>query len=514
MDKSIRKIIIILVFIVLMPALFFAVYEINSLTSNEQMIEQIYNNQVESILYSVNQFSEDIINSWRSRLKAASENKDRKHITTEINRFLQQNNSVRFIFFGDSTERKAIFTLSDSSSIRTNKLVRELFAQNKNKITRLFNYTREGYFKIEPLPLDHSDLSVVIFVIESAEGEELVGLGMDPLQFIKQVLPPKIRSVSQDEFIISVFGKNSRQNIYSSEPVNLTNIQNERPIWLFPDYLLGIVLKGGTIQSLVKSRAETNLVLLLLLIVILLVGVWIIFRNVKKEVALAKIKSDFVSNVSHELRTPLALISMFAETLEMGRVKTEEKKKEYYSIISHEANRLSKIVNRILNFSQAEAGKRKFSFAKVQLNEIVESVVNTYSFHLQNKGFKFISQPDETIPLIYADKDAVSEAIINLIDNAVKYSQDKKEVELSTGMIGDLIYIKVKDQGVGISEKDQKRIFDKFFRVAGDNIHNTKGTGLGLSLVKQIVEAHKGEITLHSTPGKGSSFILKFKQYE
>jgi two-component system phosphate regulon sensor histidine kinase PhoR len=514
MDKSIRKIIIILVFIVLMPALFFAVYEINSLTSNEQMIEQIYNNQVESILYSVNQFSEDIINSWRSRLKAASENKDRKHITTEINRFLQQNNSVRFIFFGDSTESKAIFTLSDSSSIRTNKLVRELFAQNKNKITRLFNYTREGYFKIEPLPLDHSDLSVVIFVIESAEGEELVGLGMDPLQFIKQVLPPKIRSVSQDEFIISVFGKNSRQNIYSSEPVNLTNIQNERPIWLFPDYLLGIVLKGGTIQSLVKSRAETNLVLLLLLIVILLVGVWIIFRNVKKEVALAKIKSDFVSNVSHELRTPLALISMFAETLEMGRVKTEEKKKEYYSIISHEANRLSKIVNRILNFSQAEAGKRKFSFAKVQLNEIVESVVNTYSFHLQNKGFKFISQPDETIPLIYADKDAVSEAIINLIDNAVKYSQDKKEVELSTGMIGDLIYIKVKDQGVGISEKDQKRIFDKFFRVAGDNIHNTKGTGLGLSLVKQIVEAHKGEITLHSTPGKGSSFILKFKQYE
>jgi two-component system phosphate regulon sensor histidine kinase PhoR len=514
MDKSIRKIIIILVFIVLMPALFFAVYEINSLTSNEQMIEQIYNNQVESILYSVNQFSEDIVNSWRSRLKAINENKKPTQITSEINRFLQQNNSVRFIFFGDSTGSKSIFTLSDSSTIITNKLVQDLFAQNQNKINRLFNYTREGYFKIEPLPLNHSDLSVVIFIIETAKGEELVGLGMDPLQFIKQVLPPKIRSVSQDEFIISVFGKNNRQNIYSSEPVNLTNIQNERPIWLFPDYLLGIVLKGGTIQSLVKSRAETNLVLLLLLIVILLVGVWIIFRNVKKEVALAKIKSDFVSNVSHELRTPLALISMFAETLEMGRVKTEEKKKEYYSIISHEANRLSKIVNRILNFSQAEAGKRKFSFAKVQLNEIVESVVSTYSFHLQNKGFKFISQPDETIPLIYADKEAVSEAIINLIDNAVKYSQDKKEVELSTGMIGDLIYIKVKDHGIGVSEKDQKRIFDKFFRVAGDNIHNTKGTGLGLSLVKQIVEAHKGEITLHSTPGKGSSFILKFKQYE
>ena len=514
MDKSIRKIIIVLVFIVLMPALFFAVYEINSLTSNEQMIERIYNNQVESILFSVNQFSEDIINSWRSRLKAILENKNRTPVKGEIKRFLQQNNSISFIFYGDSSGSKSLFTASDSSIDKINKSIRDLFIQNRTKIDRLYGYTREGYFKIEPLTLGRGGLSVVVFIIETAEGSELVGLGMDPIQFIKLVLPPKIRSVSQDEFIISVFDKPNRNNIFSSEPVNLTNIQNERPLWLFPDYLLAIVLKGGTIQSLVKERTETNLVLLLLLIVILLVGVWIIFRNVRKEVALAKIKSDFVSNVSHELRTPLALISMFAETLEMGRVKTEEKKKEYYTIISHETNRLSKIVNRILNFSQAEAGKRNYNFAKVQLNEIVESVFTTYNYHLQTKGFKFVSHPDETIPAIFADKDAVSEAIINLIDNAVKYSLDIKEVELSTGMIGDFVYVKVKDRGMGISEKDQKRIFDKFYRVAGDNIHNTKGTGLGLSLIKQILDAHKGEITLHSTPGKGSSFILKFKQCE
>ena len=514
MDKSVRKIIIVLVFIVLMPALFFAVYEINSLTSNEQMIERIYNNQVESILYSVNQFSEDIINSWRSRLKAIWENKNRAQIDIEIKKFMNQNNSVSYIFYGDSTGLKSLFTLSDSSAKVYKKSINELFLNNRSKIDRLFTYTREGYFKIEPLPSDNDSLAVVIFIIETTEGQKLVGLGMDPQQFIKHVLPPKIRSISQDEFIISVFGKIIRQNVFSSEPVDLGNIQNERPLWLFPDYLLGIVLKGGTIQSLVKSRAQTNLVLLLGLIIVLLIGVWIVFRNVRKEVALAKIKSDFVSNVSHELRTPLALISMFAETLEMGRVKTEEKKKEYYTIISHETNRLSKIVNRILNFSLAEAGKRKYSFAKVQLNEIVESVFGTYSFHLQNKGFKFVFQPDENIPLIYADKDAVSESIINLIDNAVKYSQDIKEVDLSTGMIGNLVFVKVKDRGIGISDKDQKRIFDKFYRVAGDNIHNTKGTGLGLSLVKQIIEAHKGEITLHSTPGKGSSFILKFKQSE
>jgi len=495
-----------------MPALFFAVYEINSLTSNEQMIERIYNNQVESILYSVNQFSEDIINSWRSHLKIIWENKNRTPVAGEIKKFLQQNSSANFIFYADSSGIKTSFVSSVNSIIEINKSTHNLLAENRNKIERLFAYTREGYFKIEPLHLNNSNLSVVVFIIETAEGKELVGLGIDPEQFVKQVLLPKIRSVSQDEFIVSVFDKANGKNIYSSEPVDLAKIQNERPLWLLPDYHLGIALKGGTIQSLVKDRAQTNLLLLLLLIVVLLGGVWIIFRNVRKEVALAKIKSDFVSNVSHELRTPLALISMFAETLEMGRVKNEEKKKEYYTIISHEAARLSKIVNRILNFSQAEAGKRKYNFAKIQLNEIVEDVFNTYRFHLQNKGFRFITQPDVTIPLIYADKEAVSEAIINLIDNSVKYSQDIKEVELSTGKIGEMVYIKVKDFGIGISDKDQKKIFDKFYRVAGDNIHNTKGTGLGLSLVKQIMDAHKGEITLHSSPDKGSSFILKFNQ--
>jgi two-component system phosphate regulon sensor histidine kinase PhoR len=303
----------------------------------------------------------------------------------------------------------------------------------------------------------------------------------------------------------------SRENIYSTEQIDINKLQNEKSLWLLPEYSLGIVLKGGTIQSLVKDRAETNLILLLLLIIILFVGGWIVFRNIKKEIALAKIKSDFVSNVSHELRTPLALISMFAETLEMGRVRSEEKKNEYYTIISHETARLGRIVNRILNFSQMEAGKRKYNFANVQLNTIIEEVFNTYKFHLQNKGFKFTSLPDNNIPLIYADKEAVSEAIINIIDNAVKYSHDNKEVELSTGTIGELVYVKIKDHGIGISLQDQKKIFEKFFRVSSGYVHNTKGTGLGLSLVKHIMDAHKGEITLHSTPGSGSSFILKFK---
>lgn len=513
MDKSIRKIVIILVFIILLPALFFAVYEINSLNSNERIIERIYNNQVEAILYSVNQFSEDIVSSWRSKIKAIRDNRKRIDMEDEIKKFLHQNKAIKFVFFGDSVGIKALITDEPTTNEMDNVLYHE-FTSNKIKIERLYNYSKEGYNKIEPILINLKDRIAIISIIETTNGKEILGVGIDPLLFIKQILSPKIQSIGQNEFIISVFNNRYRKNIYSTEGINVNNLQNEKVLWLLPEYSLGIVLKGGTIQSLVKDRAETNLVLLLLLIIILFAGGWIIFRNIKKEIALAKIKSDFVSNVSHELRTPLTLISMFAETLEMGRVKSEEKKTEYYNIISHETARLSRIVNRILNFSQMEAGKRKYNFTNVQLNVIIEEVFNTYKFHLQNKGFKFTSHPDENIPSIYADKEAVSEAIINIIDNAVKYSYDNKEVELSTGTMGELVYVKIKDNGIGISAQDQKKIFDKFFRVSSGYVHNTKGTGLGLSLVKHIMDAHKGEITLHSTPGSGSSFILKFKTSE
>jgi two-component system phosphate regulon sensor histidine kinase PhoR len=493
----------------LLPALFFAVYEINSLTSNERIIERIYNNQVEAILYSVNQFSEDIVGSWRSKIRVIRDIKDHRIMEDEMKKFLLQNTSIKFLFFGDSTGSKTLFS-PNPESVNLDSILRNEFLRNSSKIERLLNYSRIGYNKIEPIPINLKDRNLIISVIETTDGKEIFGAGIDTRLFIKQIMAPKIQSISQNEFVISVFNNKDRENIYSTETMDINKLQNEKDLWLLPDYSLGIVLKGGTIQSLVKERAEINLVLLLLLILILFCGGWIIFRNIKKEVALAKIKSDFVSNVSHELRTPLALISMFAETLEMGRVKSEEKKIEYYTIISHETARLSKIVNRILNFSQIEAGKRKYSFANVQLNSIIEDVFNTYKFHLENKGFKFTSLPDYNIPAIYADKEAVSEAIINLVDNAVKYSQDNKEVELSTGLMGELVFVKVKDHGIGITSQDQKRIFEKFYRVTSGSVHNTKGTGLGLSLVKHIMDAHKGEITLHSTPGLGSSFILKF----
>jgi len=201
---------------------------------------------------------------------------------------------------------------------------------------------------------------------------------------------------------------------------------------------------------------------------------------------------------------------MFAETLEMNRVNSEEKKKEYYSIISQEANRLGRIVNNILNFSRMEEGRRKFNMENKNVNELVERIYNNYNFHLKNKGFNFDYKLANNLPEIRIDEEAVSEALINLIDNAVKYSNERKEVHITTGKDDVYVFIEVMDEGIGIAPEEQKKIFNKFYRVSTGLVHNTKGTGLGLTLVKYIMDAHNAEIKIDSKIESGSKIKLLF----
>jgi two-component system phosphate regulon sensor histidine kinase PhoR len=242
----------------------------------------------------------------------------------------------------------------------------------------------------------------------------------------------------------------------------------------------------------------------------MLVVAWFGYKNIRSEIELARIKSDFVSNVSHELRTPLALINMFAETLSMGRIKTEEKRNEYYGIIHQEADRLSKIVNKILSFSKLEADKWKFNFAKTDLNLLAANIYNSYKYHLRQTGFEFILEQYDGTLEADLDSEAVSESLINLIENAVKYSDAMKHIIIRTGRTDNRVFIEVEDRGTGIAPEEQTKIFEKFYRGDNGNVHNTKGTGLGLALVKHIVNAHKGEIKLKSKLGEGSVFRLLF----
>ena len=205
----------------------------------------------------------------------------------------------------------------------------------------------------------------------------------------------------------------------------------------------------------------------------------------------------------------LHLITMYIETLEMGRVKNAAKIREYYTIILNETTRLSGIVNRILSFSQIESNKRKYLLSETNINELVENAANSFRYSVENKGFTYTFKPEETLPLVMLDREAITDAFVNLVDNAMKYSTEIKNIVVRTGIYDKYVYVEVKDQGIGISEKNQKYIFDKFYRVTEMNLANrVKGSGLGLAIVKHIMDAHEGKIYVKSSPGSGSLFRL------
>jgi len=240
----------------------------------------------------------------------------------------------------------------------------------------------------------------------------------------------------------------------------------------------------------------------------LLAGLYLVYVNVRREVHLSRLKSDFVANVSHELKTPLALIRLFAETLELGRVQTEEKARQYYRVINKESQRLTQLINNILDFSRIEADRKEYRFAPTDVARIVEEVLEAYRFPIEQQNFTLEVEVAEDLPEIEVDAEAISQALINLVNNALKYSREERYIRLRVRREGERILISVTDRGIGVAKADQKKIFEKFYRAENSLLHETKGSGLGLALVQHIMDAHGGTVEVESTPGKGSTFTL------
>jgi signal transduction histidine kinase len=277
---------------------------------------------------------------------------------------------------------------------------------------------------------------------------------------------------------------------------------------VFQGLTLGIRPFGTTIAEI--SNRITRWAFLILGALSLLMGGGMIFayRNVARELALAKLKSDFVSNVSHELRTPLSLIRLYAETLELGRISTPGKHQEYYEIIRKESERLSSLINNILDFSRIEAGKKEYNFRETDMADLVRSTLDSYRFEIEQNGFEFEQKIDSNLPQLRVDREAIARSLLNLVNNAVKYSATEKYLGVHLYHRNGGVNLEVVDHGIGIPLKEQLKIFEKFYRVGDPLVHNTKGSGLGLSLVRHIVQAHGGMVAVESAPGRGSKFII------
>ncbi|NQT19544.1 MAG: HAMP domain-containing histidine kinase [Planctomycetes bacterium] len=245
----------------------------------------------------------------------------------------------------------------------------------------------------------------------------------------------------------------------------------------------------------------------LLIVGVIVAGVYLTIRDMNRELQLTRMKSDFVSNVSHELKTPLALIRMFSETLLLDRVK-EGRKTDYYDVINRESERLTALISNVLDFSKIDAGRRTYDMKLVCVEDMIRHSLAAYRYELAKEDLEIKVDIEPGLPDILMDGDAISQALLNLLNNAVKYSGDKKEIKVSAIRWNNMLHIAVSDSGIGIDREDQKKIFEMFYRADDEGVRATRGTGLGLAIAKHTAEAHGGTVTVESVRGRGSTFTI------
>jgi signal transduction histidine kinase len=269
---------------------------------------------------------------------------------------------------------------------------------------------------------------------------------------------------------------------------------------------------AGTAEEWLSGQGSLQPLFYVLIVILVLgmtlFGTYLLLRDVRREVRMAEMRSQFVSSVSHELKTPLTAIRMFAETLRLGRTQSRNTQEEYLDTIVNESQRLTRLLNNVLDFSKIEKGKKIYRPQPASLLEVVKAAARTMEYPLSQQGFKLNVELDENLPAVSVDRDAIEQAVLNLLHNAMKYSGDSREIDLRLGRSGCQALIQVIDRGVGIAPQEQKKIFDKFYRVPSQENERLPGTGLGLSLVHHIVAAHGGRVEVESAPGKGSTFSI------
>ena len=249
--------------------------------------------------------------------------------------------------------------------------------------------------------------------------------------------------------------------------------------------------------------------LLTVIVALMLFGAVMIARDISRESETNRLKTEFVNNISHELKTPLTLIRLYGETLQRKENLTNAEKKECYEIITKESERLSHLINNVLDFSRIDMGRKEFNLKMGYLQDVIRDTLESYRYHLEKKGFAIHKDIAEDLPEMSFDGEAIASVLVNLLSNAMKFSPTEKEVEVKLFRDNGNAVLQVADKGIGIAKKEIPKIFERFYQAENKTASEAKGSGLGLTLVKHIVEAHKGRIEVESEPGKGSTFTVR-----
>jgi signal transduction histidine kinase/tetratricopeptide (TPR) repeat protein len=276
----------------------------------------------------------------------------------------------------------------------------------------------------------------------------------------------------------------------------------------FPDWKVVLFHDPADVAHLTDLRKSIYAILTATLISALLLGAFLMARTVHHEMELIRIKSDFVSLVSHEFKTPIASMRALVDRLQAGHVPDGARMQRYFDIVSGELQRLTRLVNNVLDFSKIEEGRKVYSPQETDLAELVRELVATFEAGASAKGFAIETAIAPDIPKVRVDRDSVSQALLNLLDNAVKYSETEKRIGVDVQRNSHFVRISVADHGTGVGAHEVSKIFEKFYRSPEAAERGVPGLGLGLSLVEHVMSSHGGKVTVESQPGSGSTFTL------
>jgi signal transduction histidine kinase len=359
----------------------------------------------------------------------------------------------------------------------------------------------------------------VLFWYRRPENPQYVFGAQLSIPRLVQKLKPSLEKLGpslRDEVCVALLDDSARPVALShanfrtpwKRPFVATEIGETLPHWEVALYLLDPA-------KLTRSARNLKLTLgavIALLVLAIGIGSWLIVADLNRQLTLARQKTDFVSNVSHELKTPLTSIRMFSELLAEGRVNDPVKQRSYLSIITAETARLSRLINNVLDFARIERGEKKYHFQTCDLNGLLRDTTETYRPHLEANGFQFdCALPDSPL-IVNGDRDALAQVIVNLLSNAEKYSDSRKEIsvrlEQQTTPL-PYVELKVLDRGLGVPDGSEEKIFEQFYRAHDSLSSGIQGSGLGLTLARQIARAHGGEVVYEPREGGGSCFTLR-----
>jgi signal transduction histidine kinase len=280
---------------------------------------------------------------------------------------------------------------------------------------------------------------------------------------------------------------------------------------LEPDFPALSVTFASAPGSLATEQGTTRPFYVGSLIVVLsvtLFGAYLLWRDLQRELRLAELRSQFVSSVSHELKTPLTAIRMFAETLSMNSSQDQATRRQYLDTIVSETERLTRLLDNVLDFSKIERGQKQYRLTPTALADVVERSARTLEYPLVLSGFRLQVETSDEIPPIAVDGDAIEQAVLNLLTNAMKYSGASRDIDLRLCRQNGDAVIEVQDRGVGLLPAHRARVVEKFYRAPTTENSGIPGTGLGLTVVDHIARAHGGRLEIESEAGRGSTFSI------